>query len=260
MSRTRRFVIAGNWKMNTLAAEAAAIATDVVAGVRHYDPKKVEVVLCPPFVHLSPIANMVRSTAVGVGAQNCHEEPKGAYTGEVAAPMLADVGCSHVIIGHSERRILFAETNSTIYKKLKTVLQHGMLPILCVGETLAEREAGTTFPVVQKQIVEALDGILPDAADRIIIAYEPVWAIGTGRAATAEQAQEVHALLRSLLVERYGEHAGRIPLLYGGSMNADNAEQLLTQPDVDGGLIGGASLKAASFLQIASTAMSIASR
>lgn len=260
MSRTRTFFIAGNWKMNTLAVEAENIATEVCAGVREYDHTKVRVAMCPPFVHLHRVAGIVNGTAIALGAQNCHEEPKGAYTGEVSAAMLADVGCSHVIIGHSERRSLYAETNVLVAKKLNTVLQHGMMPILCVGETLEEREAGSTFEIVGKQIVEALDGILPDAAERIVIAYEPVWAIGTGRAATAEQAQEVHAFLRSLLAERYGERAGGILLLYGGSMTPDNAEHLLTQADVDGGLIGGASLKASSFLQIANTAMNIALR
>lgn len=260
MSRTRAFFIAGNWKMNTLAAEAENTAAAVCSGVREYDHAKVRVAVCPPFVHLHRVAAVVQGTAVAIGAQNCHEEPNGAYTGEVSAAMLADIGCSYVIIGHSERRRLYAETNALVCKKLKAVLQHGVVPILCVGETLEEREAGTAFEVVQRQIVEALDGVLPAAAERVVVAYEPVWAIGTGRAATAEQAQEVHAFLRALLVERYGENAGAILLLYGGSMTPDNAEQLLTQPDVDGGLIGGASLKASSFLQIAATAMDISLR
>lgn len=251
----RKFLIAGNWKMNTLPNEAAKLAYAIAQGAPQSDV--VRVAVCPPFVHLERVGEAVAASRVALGAQNCHEEEKGAFTGEVSPAMLAAYNCTYVIVGHSERRTLFGETDERINAKLKAVLAHGMTPVFCVGETLEEREADETFEVVRRQVSRGLQGI--DAAPgRLVIAYEPVWAIGTGRAATAEQAQGVHAFIRTVLTEEQGESARNTLLLYGGSMTPDNAGSLLAQPDIDGGLIGGASLKAESFLRIVEHALAVA--
>lgn len=250
----RKFLIAGNWKMNTLPSEAAKLAYAIAGGMPQNE--QVRAAVCPPFVHLERVGEAIRASRVALGAQNCHEEEKGAFTGEVSPAMLAAYECTYVITGHSERRTLFGETDDRINKKLKAILAHGMTPIFCVGETLEEREADKTFEVIKRQVVEGLEGI-DITPERLVIAYEPVWAIGTGKAATPEQAQEVHAFIRSVLAEKTNR-AGELLLLYGGSMTPDNAKSLLTQSDIDGGLIGGASLKADVFLRIIEIAHTVA--
>ncbi|MDQ7039308.1 MAG: triose-phosphate isomerase [Rhodothermus sp.] len=242
-------LVAGNWKMHTDRAEAIRLAQDVVAAVG--DPGPVQVAVCPPFVNLEVVRQVIERTPVRLGAQNMHDEEVGAYTGEVSAPMLKAVGCHYVILGHSERRQYFGETDEAVNRKIKRALQYGLIPIVCVGETLEERQAGQAAAVVTQQVQAALDGVTLASAESLVIAYEPVWAIGTGHTATPEQAQEMHALIRRLLLDRYGESIGRaLHILYGGSVKPDNAIDLFAQPDVDGGLIGGASLKAADFAAI----------
>jgi len=249
----RKKLIAGNWKMNKSAAEAAELARDIViAAGRNAD---VEIVVCPPFTALETVGRAVDGTSIKLGAQNMHHERSGAYTGEVSAPMLRALFATHVILGHSERRSYFGETDAFINKKVLAALKNQLKPILCVGETLAEREAGSTLKVVQTQLEGALDGIAKDQASSVVIAYEPVWAIGTGKVATTEQAQEVHAFIRELLVKLFGEStAQKVRILYGGSMKPSNAPELLAQKDIDGGLIGGASLEARSFLELITAA------
>lgn len=241
-------LIAGNWKMNTTLDTARALAKDVVAAVG--DPGAVQVALCPPFVCLDAVFNVLRGSDLKLGAQNSHHVDDGAYTGEISAPMLRSVGCDYVILGHSERRQYFGETDEGVNSKVRQALSHGLIPIVCVGEVLEERRAGHEQAVVQAQVEKALEGVTLADASHLVIAYEPVWAIGTGETATPEQAQEMHAFIRSLLKQQYGELAPDIHLLYGGSMKPDNAADLLSQPDVDGGLIGGASLKADAFAAI----------
>ncbi len=241
-------LIAGNWKMNTTLDTARALAKDVVAAVG--DPGAVQVALCPPFVCLDAVFNVLRGSDLKLGAQNSHHVDDGAYTGEISAPMLRSVGCDYVILGHSERRQYFGETDEGVNSKVRQALSHGLIPIVCVGEVLEERRAGHEQAVVKAQVEKALEGVTLADASHLVIAYEPVWAIGTGETATPEQAQEMHAFIRSLLKQQYGELAPDIHLLYGGSMKPDNAADLLSQPDVDGGLIGGASLKADAFAAI----------
>jgi len=238
--------VAGNWKMNLLADTAKALALKVrekVAGVRG-----VEIALCPPFVFLKDVAEAVRGTGIKVGAQNLYTKDSGAFTGEVSGPMLKSVGCTVVIIGHSERRHILGEMDAFINEKVKAALKAGLKPILCVGELLAERDAGKTDAVVRRQVEEGLAGISPSDLEALTIAYEPVWAIGTGRTATPQQAQEVHALIRDLIRRQYGSAlADALRIQYGGSVKADNAKTLMSEPDVDGALVGGASLDAESF-------------
>ena len=242
-------LIAGNWKMNTDLAAAAQLAQDVVATVS--DPRVVQVVVCPPFISLDAVFGALRGSSVRLGAQNMHAADAGAYTGEVAAPMLRSVGCDYVILGHSERRQYFGETDAGVNAKVKQALAHGLIPIVCVGEVLDEREADRQRDVVQTQITGALGGVSLDAPARLVMAYEPVWAIGTGKTATPEQAQAMHAFIRGLLGRQFGEAFAReIHILYGGSMKPANAADLLNQTDIDGGLIGGAALKADSFAAI----------
>jgi triosephosphate isomerase (TIM) len=245
-------IVAGNWKMNTLAASARDLARAVVEGTKSIDG--VTTVLCPPFPYLPAVAEALAGSKVALGAQNCHSEASGAYTGEVAAAMLRDVGCQYVILGHSERRHGMHESDASVNFKVHAALDAGLYVILCVGETLEERKANRMERVFARQVVAALAGLNPEALSRLVIAYEPVWAIGTGETATPEQAQSAHAFIRSHLAQLYG--AGATPILYGGSVKADNAASLFSQPDVDGGLIGGASLKASDFLAIARAAAS----
>ena len=249
----RKKLIAGNWKMNKTAADAAPLAQDIVAAAgRNTD---VEIVVCPPFTALETVGKIVDGSSIKLGAQNMHPEASGAYTGEVSAPMLRALFATHVILGHSERRSYFTETDAFINKKVLSALKNQLKPILCVGETLAEREAGTTLKVVQTQLEAGLDGVAKDQAASVVIAYEPVWAIGTGKVATTGQAQEVHAFIRQLLVKLFGEAAAqKVRILYGGSMKPANAPELLAQKDIDGGLIGGASLEARSFLELITAA------
>ncbi|MFO7312603.1 triose-phosphate isomerase [Rhodothermus marinus] len=242
-------LVAGNWKMHTDREEAIRLAEAVVAEVG--DPGPVQVAVCPPFVNLEVVRQVIEGTPIRLGAQNMHYEEAGAYTGEVSAPMLKSVGCRYVILGHSERRQYFGETDEGVNRKIKRALQYELIPIVCVGETLEERQAGQAAAVVERQVRAALDGVALHSAEALVIAYEPVWAIGTGHTATPEQAQEMHALIRRLLIDRYGEAIGRaLHILYGGSVKPGNAADLFAQPDVDGGLIGGASLKAADFAAI----------
>jgi len=245
----RQRIIAGNWKMNKTIPEAVELATGVVAATAG---AKAEVVVCPTYVCLAAVGEVVKGTHVALGAQDPHWEKSGAFTGKVSADMLLSAGVRYVIIGHSEQRTYFHETNETVNKKVKTALAAGLLPIVCVGETLAERDAGRTEAVVEDHVNGAYAGLSAEDALKTVIAYEPVWAIGTGKVATPEQAQEVHAFIRNTLLKRlYGaEVAAAIRIQYGGSMKADNAPELLAKPDIDGGLIGGAALKPADFAGI----------
>lgn len=245
----RRKFIAGNWKMNLNSAQGVELAAALAKAVG--SSSDVEVAVCPPSVYLSAIGAAIKGSAIGLGAQNCHHEAKGAFTGEVAPAMLVDIGCKYVILGHSERRQLFQETNQDVNKKVVAALAAGLTPIVCVGETLAERQAGETQKVVREQVEGSLAGLTGEQVLKLVIAYEPIWAIGTGVVATPEQAEEVHADLRSLLSSRYTAAVGeQVRIQYGGSVNAENAATLLSQPNIDGALVGGASLKADGFLAI----------
>ena len=247
-------LIAGNWKMNKTATEGVELAKAVAAAVGI--ESAVQVVLCPPFTALSGAVAAVEGTHLSVGAQNMHDKANGAFTGEVSAAMLRDLHVSYVILGHSERRTLFGETDEIVNRKVAAALRNQLRPIFCVGETLAEREAGSTLKVVQTQVERGLEGVSREQATSVVIAYEPVWAIGTGKVATTAQAQEVHAFIRGLLVKLFGEPvAQRIRILYGGSMKPANAPELLAQSDIDGGLIGGASLESRSFVELVNAAL-----
>ena len=253
-------LIAGNWKMNTDLPEGRALAAAIADGIdeagARYDD--VDFAVCPPFVHLQAVGEALGDRPVALGAQDVHVEDEGAYTSDISAPMLTSVGCSHVIVGHSERRQYYDETDADVNRKAKQAHRHDLVPIICVGETLDQRRSGNAESVVRSQLEGTLDGVEVDAADALVVAYEPVWAIGTGESATPTQAQDMHAVIRSDLSERYGgEVAADVPLLYGGSMKPHNAADLLSQPDVDGGLIGSASLEAESFLGIADRAVEV---
>ena len=242
----RKKIVAGNWKMNKNTAEAVELVNGLKTLVA--DVKGVEAVVCPPFTLLSEVKKALAGSNVKLGAQNMHTEEKGAFTGEISPAMLKDVGVEYVILGHSERREYFKESNEFINKKVKTAIKFGLTPILCVGEKLEEREAGTTEKVVREHVVEGFKDLTKEDAVKVVIAYEPVWAIGTGKTATPDQAQEVHAFIRKLLAEIYDEAtAAEITIQYGGSMNDANAKELMAKPDIDGGLIGGASLIAEKF-------------
>jgi triosephosphate isomerase len=246
---TRRKFIAGNWKMNTRRADAVALAKTVVAAVG--DGTQAEVALCPPNVYLLPVADAIAGSPVELGAQNLYAEGDGAFTGEVNAGMLTDVGCRNVILGHSERRQLMGETDADVCKKLHAALAGNLVPIVCVGETLEQREAGSTEKVVQTQVRGSLKGLDEVRAAGIVIAYEPVWAIGTGKTATPEQAEAVHAMIRELLGQMFTtDIAAQVRIQYGGSVKPNNAAELLGQPNIDGALVGGASLKADDFIAI----------
>jgi triosephosphate isomerase (TIM) len=248
-------LIAGNWKMNKTVAETAALINQLkplVAGV----PANVGVVLCPPFTSLTTAHDALVGTAMKLGAQNVSQNDDGAFTGEISVKMLSAAGCAYVILGHSERRQYFGETDELVNAKVKKTLAGGLIPIICVGETLSEREAGITDQIVTKQVKGVLAGLTGSDIARVVIAYEPVWAIGTGRNATPEQANDVHKIIRGLVATlATPEIANSLLILYGGSMNDKNAASLLTQPDVDGGLIGGASLKSDAFSTIITAAV-----
>jgi triosephosphate isomerase len=250
----RKKFIAGNWKMFTTAAGAEQLATAVVKGLG--SENRFAVAVCPPFPYLERVAKVVRGTPVGLGGQNLYPEKEGAFTGEVSPTMLVDVGCQYVIVGHSERRHKLGETDPFINRKVHAGLAAGLTVIVCVGETLQEREANQTEKVLDGQITLGLAGISAESLKHLVLAYEPVWAIGTGRNATPEQAQEVHAFLRRRVGESCGtDAAAALIIQYGGSVKPDNAAQLLKQPDVDGALVGGASLQADQFLAIARAAV-----
>ena len=247
MARTP--VVVGNWKMYGSLRETATL----VNGIRREcgEAEGVEVGICPPFPYLADAHDLLENTSIRLGGQNCHAEPKGAFTGEVSAAMLRDVGCTYVILGHSERRHGLGETDAVVNKKIRAALAAGLTPIVCIGELLAEREAGQTLGVVERQIQGSLQGLPPDDVARLVIAYEPVWAIGTGKTATPAQAQEVHAAVRGLIEKVAGRPVAQgIRIQYGGSVKADNVDELMAQPDLDGALVGGASLDAASFNRI----------
>lgn len=246
----RRPIIAGNWKMNCTTKEAVQLVTALKRDF--FEEEKIEIVICPPFTALSGISEIIEGSPIGLGAQNMFWEPKGAYTGEISGEMLKDLGCRYVIIGHSERRQYFGETNESVNKRLKAVLGLDLTPIICVGETKEQREKGLTEKVVEEHIKEGLKDINSEEILNCVIAYEPVWAIGTGINATPQQAQEVHSLIRNrLLVEKYGDSiANKIRIQYGGSVKSSNIKSLMDEPDIDGALVGGASLKADEFVKI----------
>jgi triosephosphate isomerase len=249
MSRTRTPLLAGNWKMWGTRSEAAALSTALTAVVGRTPGR--EVMIAPPFTALEVVRSVIDGSAIQLGAQNLHWEPKGAFTGEISASMLVEAGCTYVIIGHSERRQLFGETNETVNKRLHAALAAGLTPVVCVGETLQERDADATVQVVERQVVAGLAAISPTALAKSVIAYEPVWAIGTGKTATPAQAQDVHRTIRDQLAKVVDQDtADRVRILYGGSVKPDNIDSLMAQPDVDGALVGGASLVAEQFIRI----------
>lgn len=250
----RKSLIVGNWKMNKTATEAVDLAQEIVEAVgRQTD---VNVVLCPPFTALSSVAKAVEGSNVSLGAQNLYPAKSGAFTGEISPDMLRQLLVTYVILGHSERRTIFKESNAFVNLKVHAALENGLRPILCVGETLEEHDAGRKVEVIQQQLEECLEGITVSKPDSLVIAYEPVWAIGTGKNATPAIAQEVHQMIRLWLVKRFSkDYAARIRIVYGGSLKPDNANELLTQPDVDGGLIGGAALESRSFIKIVESAL-----
>ncbi|MBI2217101.1 MAG: triose-phosphate isomerase [Candidatus Rokubacteria bacterium] len=242
-------LVVGNWKMHGTLAEARPLATAIRDGTKRV--KGVDVAVCPPFTALAAVGEIVRESSVRLGAQDCHAEPSGAHTGEVSLPMLLELGCAFVIVGHSERRREIGESDAVINGKVHAVLAQGLTPILCVGETGEERRQGLTFTTVEGQLRAGLAGVTPDAITRIVLAYEPVWAIGTGVNATPGQASEVHGYLRGLVSELASKEAAQvIRILYGGSVKPENTGELMAAPDIDGALVGGASLNAQGFLQI----------
>ncbi len=245
----RRKIVAGNWKMNTLPAEGIELACGVAKGKGEVCDC-VNLIVCPPFTHLYSVIDRLRDTDIAVGAQDCATEVKGAYTGEVSAQMLAALGCEYVILGHSERRQYYGETSETLNKKMARAYESHLTPIYCVGENLEERESNRHFEVVKAQIEEVVFNLTDLQFRKLVIAYEPVWAIGTGKTATAEQAQEIHAYIREVLRSKFGAAAEQCPILYGGSCKPSNAAEIFSQEDVDGGLIGGAALKAEDFIAI----------
>ncbi|MDR1435406.1 MAG: triose-phosphate isomerase [Puniceicoccales bacterium] len=244
----KKYLIVGNWKMNGTPSQSSVLIEELVQRVNggHFS-EKLSLAICPPFTSLERAASLLKNSPIALGAQNLYCEPEGAFTGEISPPMLRDLGVGYVIIGHSERRSIFQESNGLIHRKIKAAQEHRLTPILCVGETLAERESGQAESVIGGQIRSALEGI----GDRnLVIAYEPVWAIGTGKTATPEMAQEIHAFIRNLLEQQFSKEGLAMHILYGGSMKPNNAAELLRQPDINGGLIGGASLVAGDFMAI----------
>jgi triosephosphate isomerase len=245
----RRPLVAGNWKMHLKLGEATELARRVVEGCRAYPD--VDIALVPPFTALATVASAIAGSPVRLGAQDMHWEEKGAFTGEVSPPMLKDIGCTYVLIAHSERRQLFGETDRSANRKVIAALAHDLVPILCVGESDAERDRGVTFVVVDRQIKEGLKDVAETELDRLVVAYEPIWAIGTGRTATPAQAEEVHQSIRGQLAKLFGSAAAsRVRILYGGSVKPDNVDDLMAEADIDGALVGGASLDASSFTRI----------
>ncbi|WP_026327384.1 triose-phosphate isomerase [Proteiniphilum acetatigenes] len=246
----RKNIVAGNWKMNKNLQEGVELAKELNEALKN-KIVNCDVVIGTPFIHLASVVNAVNTNKIGVAAQNCADKESGAYTGEVSAAMVASTGARYVILGHSERRAYYHETSEILKEKVKLALANGLTPIFCIGEVLEEREAGKHFDVVKSQIEDSLFELSPEDFAKIVLAYEPVWAIGTGKTATADQAQEIHAFIRKTLAEKYGQEiADNTSILYGGSANAGNAKELFSNPDVDGGLIGGASLGVDKFMPI----------
>ena len=246
----RKNIVAGNWKMNTTLGEGVGLAKDVNEALKGVTPK-CDVIIAVPFTHLAPVAGVIDMEKLGLGAENCADKAKGAYTGEVSAEMVASTGAKYVILGHSERRQYYGETSEILKEKVALALANGLTPIFCIGEVLEQRENGSYLDVVKTQIVDALFNLSAEDFGKIILAYEPVWAIGTGKTATDDQAQEMHAFIRKTVADKYGaDVADNTSILYGGSCKPSNAPALFAKPDVDGGLIGGASLDAQSFMGI----------
>ncbi len=246
----RKKIVAGNWKMNTNLQEGVALAKEINEALKAAQPK-CDVIIAVPFTHLASINAVIDPAKLGLGAENCANHKSGAYTGEVSAPMVASTGATYVILGHSERRQYYGETSEILKEKVALALENNLTPIFCIGEVLEERENGTYNEVVKKQIEEALFNLSAEDFGKIILAYEPVWAIGTGKTATDDQAEDMHAFIRGVIADRYGkEVADNTSILYGGSCKPSNAPQLFAKPDVDGGLIGGASLECGSFMGI----------
>lgn len=252
----RRLFIAGNWKMNLNRGQSLSLVQSLVESLRGVSD--VDIAVCPPAVYLGELGKALHATNIGLGAQNVNSKSEGAYTGEISCSMLKDVGCRYVILGHSERRAIFGETDSMVNEKLHAVLAAGLTPIVCVGETLEQREAGQTQQVVRSQCIGSLAGLTEDQMLKTVLAYEPVWAIGTGKTASPAQAEEVHKDIRTLLETQFSVGtAQRVIVLYGGSVKADNAQELLSEPNIDGALVGGASLKQDSFEGIIKAATSV---
>ncbi len=248
----RKKIVAGNWKMNKTLEEGKSLASEVVNMAGSEVSSDIKLILCPPYVYLTSVSKLTEGSNVGVGAQNCHTKESGAYTGEISAPMLADIGIQYVILGHSERREYFNETNAQLAEKVNIALKNNIVPIFCCGETLPQREKGIHIDFVKQQLTESLFHLSEEDFKKIVIAYEPIWAIGTGVTASSAQAQEMHAEIRKHLASNYGQAvADETSILYGGSCKPDNAQELFACPDVDGGLIGGASLKSRDFIDIA---------
>lgn len=245
----RKKIIAGNWKMNTTVAEGVVLAKEIVEKAK--DLNDVTLIIAPPFTHIASIATAIKGSSIKLGAQNCSCKPKGAYTGEVSAEMIASLDTQYVILGHSERREYYGENSETLNNKMALVYQNNLIPIYCVGEKLEERESGKHFDVIKAQIEEVVFNLTNDQFSKLVIAYEPVWAIGTGKTATSEQAQEVHAYIRKVLNAKFSTLAENTSILYGGSCNPTNAEEIFSKQDVDGGLIGGAALVSENFIAIA---------
>ena len=249
----KRFLIAGNWKMNLNRSEAVQWGQQISSAITQ--DHSVDVIVCPPSVYLHAVGEVVTDSAVSLAAQNMYHEPNGAFTGEISAAMLVDLGCQYVVLGHSERRHILGESDELIQQKVRAALAAELIPIVCVGETLEQRQAGQTTDIVRAQVAGSLGDLSPQQISQLVIAYEPVWAIGTGQVATPEQAEEVHADLRTIVENRYNhEAAAHVRIQYGGSVKPENAAELLAQPNVDGALVGGASLKADSFLGIVEAA------
>ena len=245
----RKLIIAGNWKLNCTEKEAVELVTRLRKDLA--DVNEVDIVVCPVFTVIPVVQDILLESNIDLGAQNVFWEDFGAFTGEISAPILKDIGVKYVIIGHSERRQYFGETDETVNKKIKAALAHGLTPIVCVGEVLAQREENKTFDVIQTQCEGAFSGLSAEEMEKLVVAYEPVWAIGTGKTATPEQAQEVHQFIRGLLAKLYDENVSQtIRIQYGGSVKPDNSAELMSQPDIDGALVGGASLKADSFIDL----------
>jgi len=246
----RKKIIAGNWKMNNGINETVNLISDIK---KELSEKKVyaDAIICPPFINLETAHALLKESSIKLGAQNLYFEESGAFTGEISPSMLKSVGCEFVILGHSERRTIFGESDQVINKKIKIAIKNGLKPIFCIGETLEQREKGVTFKVIETQITNGLKELSESELENLIVAYEPVWAIGTGRNATPQQAQEVHLFIRGLIGKMYSQNfASQLVIQYGGSVKADNAKEILSQPDIDGALVGGACLKADSFVKI----------
>jgi triosephosphate isomerase len=259
----KKFLIAGNWKMNTTISETSELINNIFNSIKNISDLNsyVDILVCPPFINIQKAVDTITqnnaSSLISVGSQNCYYESKGAFTGEISIDMISKIGCKYIIIGHSERRAIFGESNELINKKLNAILEKKLTPILCIGETLEDRQSGNTFLVLQSQLDTCLQGITSDNITEIVVAYEPVWAIGTGVSATAKEVEETHHWIRNYLINKFGDITKNVPLLYGGSLNEKNALETLSIPNVNGGLIGGAALVSDKFVSIIQTALDI---